>query len=265
MADSLSYRDELEAGRGAFAHLIRVWHERNGWNQRLLPALAECLALGRVHNSQLSNLRNRKLASPGPELFVALGRLNQLLAAECGPAGVSEALLQKLRDQPELQASLQASALPLLGEDGRPLGPAQLFEIFVGLRQPPAAFDLRIAAAEAGPLSAALAELLLAGRPWRQCREPVLAAYPAEKRQRRERFAEVMAGQREYGAEELALELPDLRRTLLNLGGLEEQQLSADQFLELVRERSRQLPQPAGGDADPELSATIRRQLTGQP
>ena len=48
----------------------------------MLPALAERLALGRVHNSQLSNLRNRKLASPGPELFVALGRINQVLAAQ---------------------------------------------------------------------------------------------------------------------------------------------------------------------------------------
>ena len=43
-------------------------------------------------------------------------------------------------------------------------------------------------------LSAALAELLSGGKPWRQCREAVLEAYPAQKRQRRERFAEVMAG-----------------------------------------------------------------------
>ena len=78
----MALRDELESGRDAFGHLIRVWHERNGWSQRVLPALAERLALGRVHNSQLSNLRNRKLASPGPELFVALGRINQVLAAQ---------------------------------------------------------------------------------------------------------------------------------------------------------------------------------------
>ena len=257
----MGYRDELEAGRDAFGHLIRVWHERNGWNQRLLPALAERLELGRVHNSQLSNLRNRKLASPGPELFVALGRLNQLLAAEAGPAGLAPALRDQLADQPELLSALEASALPLLADDGAPLGPAQLFEIFVGLRQPPHAFDLRISAAEAGALSAALAELFTAGRPWRQCREALLEAYPAEKRQRRERFAEVMAGQRDYSAEELDAELPDLRRTLAVLGAADEGELSPDHFLELLRKLAEQLA-PSGKDQGPDqLAAGIRERL----
>ncbi|MFM2081015.1 MAG: hypothetical protein RLZZ219_1697, partial [Cyanobacteriota bacterium] len=236
----MGYRDELEAGRDAFGHLIKAWHECNGWSQRVLPALAERLELGRVHNSQLSNLRNRKLASPGPELFLALGRINQLLALESGSAGLSARLRQELADQPELLTALEASALPLRDDDGAALGPAQLFEIFVGLRQPPGAFDLRIAAAEASALSAALAELFTAGRPWRLCREPLLAAYPAEKRQRRERFAEVMAGQRDYSAEELDAELPDLRRTLAALGVAAEQELSADQFLEILRNKARQ-------------------------
>ena len=257
----MNYRDELESGRDAFGHLIKVWHERNGWSQRVLPALAERLELGRVHNSQLSNLRNRKLASPGPELFVVLGRLNQLLASQ-GTEGVSADLQQHISDQPELLAALQASALPLLTDDGVALGPAELFEIFVGLRQPPGAFDLRIAAIEAPGLSAALAELFTAGRPWRLCRDQLLAAYPAEKRQRRERFAEVMSGQRDYTAEELDGELADLRRTLAVLGAANEQQLSADQFLELLRQKARLLEQPGlrGRDAD-DLAEAIRQQL----
>ncbi|MFZ9850529.1 MAG: hypothetical protein ACO3FA_11160 [Vulcanococcus sp.] len=259
----MGYRDELEAGRDAFGHLIRVWHERNGWSQRVLPALAERLELGRVHNSQLSNLRNRKLASPGPELFVALGRINQLLAAQLGPTGLSAELRTQLADQPELLAALESSALALCADDGMPLGPAQLFEIFVGLRQPPAAFDLRIAAQEAGPLSAALAELFTAGRPWRQCREALLAAYPAEKRQRRERFAEVMAGQRDYSAEELDGELADLRRTLAALGAADEQALSADQFLELLRQKARQLGELGGSGSERDLAEAIRRELQG--
>ena len=260
----MGHRDELEAGRDAFGHLIRVWHERNGWSQRLLPALAERLELGRVHNSQLSHLRNRKLVAPGPELFVALGRLNQLLAAEVGPAGPSAELRRQLADQPELLAALQASSRPVLADDGQPLGPAQLFEIFVGLRQPPRAFDLRIADDEAAGLSAALAELFTAGRPWRQCREAVLAAYPAEKRQRREQFAAVLAGQRDYTATELDAELPDLRRTLVALGAASESAFSADQFLELLRQKARLLEQPGRGeDRDPRqaLAAAIRREL----
>lgn len=259
----MSVRDELEAGREAFGHLIRVWHERNGWSQRLLPSLAELLELGRVHNSQLSNLRNRKLASPGPELFVALGRLNQLLARTCGPAGIDASLRQRLADQPELLTALEASALPLLGDDGQPLGPAQLFEVFVGQRQPPSAFDLRITPVEAAGLSAALAELLTAGRPWRHCREALLAAYPVEKRQRRERFAEVMAGQRDYSAEELDAELPDLRRTLAALGAMDEQQLSADQFLDVLRRTMLVEQPPRDSQQGNDLGVAIRRQILG--
>ena len=253
----MGYRDELEAGRDAFGHLIRVWHERNGWSQRVLPALADALDLGRVHNSQLSNLRNRKLASPGPELFVALGRINQLLGA-----GLQDDMAAQLADQPELLTALQQSALPLLADDGSALGPAQLFEIFVGLRPLPGAFDLRIQLAEAPGLSAALAELFTAGRPWRLCREQLLEAYPAEKRQRRERFAEVMAGQRDYSAEELDAELSDLRRTLAALGAADEQSLSADQFLELLRHKARQLmlSDPSGERLD--LAEAIRRELS---
>ena len=257
----MKYRDELEAGRDAFGHLVKVWHERNSWNLRVLPALAERLELGRVHNSQLSNLRNRKLASPGPELFVALGRINQLLARQAGVAGLAPELAEQLADQPELLSALQSSALPLFADDGVPLGPAQLFEIFVGLRPLPSAFDLRIAAAEAAWLSAALAELFTAGRPWRLCREQLLEAYPAEKRQRRERFAEVMAGQRDYNAEELDSELNDLRRTLAALGAADEQELSADQFLELLRNKARLLAQPGSEENRIDLAEAIRREL----
>jgi hypothetical protein len=257
----MNYRNELEAGRDAFGHLIKVWHERNGWSQRVLPALAERLELGRVHNSQLSNLRNRKLASPGPELFVALGRINQLLAQEMGMQGLSADLSEQLADQPELLSALQASALPLLADDGMPLGPAQLFEIFVGLRALPAGFDLRIQVAEAAGLSAALAELFTAGRPWRLCREPVMAAYPVEKRQRRERFAEVMAGQRDFSAEELDAELNDLRLTLAALGATQDDELSADQFLELLRQKARLRQQPGSGSEESDLAEAIRRQL----
>jgi hypothetical protein len=257
----VDYRSELEAGRDAFGHLIKVWHERNGWSQRVLPALAERLELGRVHNSQLSNLRNRKLASPGPELFVALGRINQLLAHQAGASGLDASLAEQLVDQPELLSALEASALPLLANDGAALGPAQLFEIFVGLRALPAGFDLRIQAAEAAGLSAALAELFTAGRPWRLCREPVLAAYPVEKRQRRERFAEVMAGQRDFSAEELDAELNDLRLTLAELGATQEEELSADQFLELLRQKAQLLEQPGSENGEADLAEAIRRQL----
>jgi hypothetical protein len=229
------YREELESGRDAFGHLIKAWHERNGWSQRVLPALAERLDLGRVHNSQLSNLRNRKLASPGPELFVALGRINQLLAQQPDSGALSTDLQEQLADQPELLTALQTSAVPLLSDTGEALGPAQLFEIFVGMRPLPTAFDLRVQEQESGTLSAALAQLFTAGESWRACRDQVLAAYPVEKRQRRERFAEVMTGLRDYTAAELELELPELVVTARQLGLAEGLDFGGDALLDLLR------------------------------
>ncbi|MFO7629219.1 MAG: hypothetical protein R6W06_06840 [Prochlorococcaceae cyanobacterium] len=262
----MGYREQIASGRAAFAHLIAAWHSCNGWSHRVLPALAEALDLGRVHNSQLSMLRNGKLASPGPEVFLALGRVNQALAEQL-PQGklLSESqgeLRERLADHPELIEALEHSALPLVDAGGVVLGPGELLEVFVGLRQPPAAFDLRIDESEAACLSGALAMLLTAERPWRLCREQLLAAYPAAKRQRREHFAAVMAGQRDYTAAELDAELPDLRRTLALLGAAGEAELGADQFLELLRQKARL--QEQAGLKETELAAAIRRELVGR-
>ena len=210
----VSYRDRLADGRRAMAHLIHVWHERNGWSHKVLPALAECLDLGRVHNSQISNLRNGKLASPGPEVFLALAQTNAVLHK--GLAPIHKRLAE---DHPELLKVLLDSAIPLTDDDLRPLGAGSLFEIFLGLAPLPSCFDWFIEDHEAAGLSAALADYLCNGRPWRQCRDQVLAAYPIAKAQRRERFAEVISGLRDYSAEQLDGELLDLYATHLALGG----------------------------------------------
>ena len=196
------------------AHLIHVWHERNSWSHKVLPALAECLDLGRVHNSQISNLRNGKLSSPGPEVFLALAQANSLLYE--GIEAISDRLGE---DHPELLKVFLDSAIPLTGDDGEPLSAGTLFEIFLGLAPLPSCFDWFIEDDEAAALSAALAEYLCGGMSWRKCRDNVLAAYPITKSQRRERFAEVIAGLRDYSAEQLDGELLDLYATYLALGG----------------------------------------------
>ena len=70
------------------AHLIHLWHERNGWSHRVLPLLSEVLDLGKVHNSQISNLRNGKLSSPGPEVFLALAQVNTILDQALKKSGI---------------------------------------------------------------------------------------------------------------------------------------------------------------------------------
>jgi hypothetical protein len=264
----LGFRDELISGRVAFAHLIRVWHARNGWSHRVLPTLADVLDLGRVHNSQLSMLRNGKLASPGPEVFLALGRCNRWLADHAPDGHLNSDQVQlRLQGHPELVEALTTSALPMVDGDGTVLGPGDLLEVFVGARMAPAAtFELAIQEEEAPGLCEALAQLLTAGRPWRQCRETLLAAYPVSKRSRRERFAEVMAGQRDFTAAELIAELPDLRRTLAQLGVAGEEELGPERFLTLLRQKAKSLnvqPSPAAVAHVSDLASAIRRELAG--
>ena len=91
----------------------------------------------------------------------------------------------------------------------------------------------------------------------------MLAAYPVDKRQRRERFAEVMAGQRDFSAAELDSELPDLRLTLARLGATGEAQLEPDQFLELLRQQAKAIG--LGAMAKLDLAAAIRQQLQAPP
>ena len=190
------------------AHLIHIWHERNAWSHRVLPLLSEILDLGRVHNSQISNLRNGKLSSPGPEVFLALAQINTIL----------DQGLNLIRDQlenshPELWRSLEDSALPLKNDSGKPLSAGDLFEIFVGLKPLPSSFDWYIEDEEASALSDALSDHFCQNKPWRSCKIQVMEAYSVNKSNRRERFAQVIAGIRDYTAEELDGELLDLYET----------------------------------------------------
>ena len=118
------------------AHLIHLWHERNGWSHRVLPLLSEVLDLGKVHNSQISNLRNGKLSSPGPEVFLALAQVNTIL-----DQGIEKIRDRFESDYPELWKSLEESALPLKNDSGNPLSAGELFEIFSGLKPLPSSFD----------------------------------------------------------------------------------------------------------------------------
>ncbi len=195
-------------------HLIHVWHERNGWSHKVLPALVETLDIGRVHNSQISNLRNGKLVSPGPEVFLALGQANLVLYK-----GISLIQSNLAEHHPELLKVLIESAIPLEKDDGTLITAGAFFEIFVGITPLPLCFDWFIEDEEAVGLSAALSDCFCNGRSWRQCREKVLGAYPVVKQIRRERFSEVMAGLRDYTAEEFDGELLELYATYKDLFG----------------------------------------------
>ena len=190
------------------AHLIHLWHERNAWSHRVLPLLSEILDLGRVHNSQISNLRNGKLSSPGPEVFLALAQVNTIL-----DQGIESIRDQLEKSHPELWRSLEDSALPLKNDYGKPLSAGELFEIFAGLQPLPSSFDWYIEDEEASALSDALSDHFCQNKPWRSCKVTIMDAYKVTKPLRRERFAEVIAGIKDFTAEELDGELLDLYET----------------------------------------------------
>ena len=202
---SQGYRDKLSSGRRAMAHLIHVWHERNAWSHKVLPLLSEILDLGRVHNSQISNLRNGKLSSPGPEVFLALAQVNTILYQ-----GIEVIRDQLEDDYPELWNTLQESSFPLKNDEGNPLSVGELFEIFSGSKPLPSSFDWFIEDEEASKLSEALSDHFCMNRPWRYCKNDIMNAYSVIKTSRRDRFAEVIAGLKDYTAEELDGELLDL-------------------------------------------------------
>ena len=86
----------------------------------------------------------------------------------------------------------------------------EVFEIFSGLKSLPSSFDWYIEDEEASALSDALSVHFCQNKAWRSCKIQVMDAYAVNKSARRERFAEVIAGIRDYTAEELDGEHLDL-------------------------------------------------------
>lgn len=240
MAPRTRLQQQLESGRSAFAHLLRTWHQRNGWTHTIVPRLGQSLQLGRVHASQISMLKHCKLANPGPEVFLTIGCVNHWL----WPWSPSQQLRDlPLTNCPEAELLQRYPPVALLDGAGQPLGPGQLLEIFTGLATPPPAFDLRIAEQEAAALSGALSDWLTGGQPWRQCKGQVLAAYPVERPERRQQFEAVLSGQKDYMATQLEAELDDLHRTACAMAAGTVPWAQApgtiDQFLNQLRQRGR--------------------------
>ena len=123
--------------------------------------------------------------------------------------------IESIRDQleeeyPELWKVLKDSSYPLKNDSGNPLTAGELFEIFSGLKPLPSSFDWFIEDEEASRLSEALSDHFCMDRPWRHCKSDIMNAYSVTKAARRDRFAEVIAGLKDYTAEELDGELLDL-------------------------------------------------------
>lgn len=86
-----------------------------------------------LHSSQISGWGSGTLKDPSPKAFLVLGHLNLALYASLHGSfdyeGVGE--VPKL---PETMRKIWGELLPMLGPDNEPLGPVELFEVMVGIR-----------------------------------------------------------------------------------------------------------------------------------
>lgn len=108
---------QIEHARGEeFPRVVTPFFRQ--WSQPGLLSLMEATLKDKVfHSTHINGFSTGRLRDPGPKGFLALGRFNQMLAAgEC----------------PESHRRLWEGKSPMLSPTGEPLGPAELFLLFVG-------------------------------------------------------------------------------------------------------------------------------------
>lgn len=127
------YQLQFAQGTRTFQRLFAAWMDSNGWSHPVMTNLTRCCLDGArwFHSSQISGLRQRKLASPGPRIFFAIERLNFYVYRYC----TDKVLLPNTTSSRDY-----ANAQPIL-EDGVPPGVGWWVEVFLGVRVP-TDFDL---------------------------------------------------------------------------------------------------------------------------
>lgn len=130
----MPYRDPNELialGRTQMPPLFRPWFRQLDMTQPKWLRIASSLFAGEernLHSSQIGGLSSGKLGTPSPKCLLVIGQLNLAVARSAGyevPDG-TPALPESLR-------STWQGLLPMLGPDGRPLGPVELFQVACGL------------------------------------------------------------------------------------------------------------------------------------
>lgn len=171
---------------------------------------------GKLSSSQMSHLRNARIKSPSPMIMEGLAALNSVIwrwqtqgseacIALFGPYSTHNI-------QPEWLD--HATWLPHPDHPDEPLCFGDFAELFVGYLELPS-IGVKLSVADGPELSRALAALL--EDHWRQAgwgptegMGKILAAYPCDDADRRNRLTLVALGQADYSSEEFEDELNDL-------------------------------------------------------
>jgi transcriptional regulator with XRE-family HTH domain len=149
---------EMEArqseARVAFGRMLRLWRERNGWTQYTVADWGKQAGFPAISYGNLSAIEQGKAGELRRPAFFQLAEVNQrLFKGELG------AITDK-----ELREKIKAGQ-PLLGADGQPWGPQELWSCYVGLQEVPEAYR-QPQRGDAPRLSAAKAREL--SRRWRE-------------------------------------------------------------------------------------------------
>jgi len=124
---------EMEARQGearlAFGRMLRLWRERNGWTQYTVGEWGKEVGFPAISYGNLSAIEQGKAGELRRPAFFQLAEANQRLF---------EGRLGAIRS-PELRQKIEAGK-PILGEDGKPWGPQELWACYVGLQAVPEAF-----------------------------------------------------------------------------------------------------------------------------
>jgi hypothetical protein len=112
---------QQQAHRDAFGKAVTIWMRRNGWSQQTFHDLSLAIEnVGGVWNSQASLLQRGKL-DPKPMFWVAMGKLNAVVAAQSYASVTARNLRDRLTD-----------AQPFFTADGRAATASDFFSLFIG-------------------------------------------------------------------------------------------------------------------------------------
>jgi hypothetical protein len=116
--------------RTKFGKVFKIWFSRNNWPQDVPHKLSAFMPTGGPWNSQISTAMAAKL-DPKIGFFLACGEFNRVIASQKFPGVIDARLISLLR-----------GAQPLTFDNGEIFKATDFFELFSGITQPPAEYQL---------------------------------------------------------------------------------------------------------------------------
>ena len=133
MANWFAEMEEKQAeARLVFGRMLRLWRERNGWTQYTVADWGKEASFPAISYGNLSAIEQGKAGELRRPAFFQIAEASQRL---------HESRYGTIRNK-ELRDKIKAGR-PLLGDDGKPWGPQELWACYVGLQGVPEAYKVQ--------------------------------------------------------------------------------------------------------------------------